>query len=62
MEFLFFIQQTVSLWLPFVYQVDPYFVNSIDLCRTNEIIKTGIYIKKSMEKLYSFFEKVMLFF
>ena len=51
----FFTQQTVSLWLPFVYQVDPYFVNSIDMCNTNEIIKTGIYIQKKHEKIIFFF-------
>ena len=42
----FFTQQTVSLLLSFVYQVDPYFVNSTDMC----------------SKLYSFFEKFWLFF
>ena len=42
----FFTQQTVSLLLPFVYQIDPYFVNSIDICSSNEITKTGIYNQK----------------
>ena len=58
----FFTQQTVSLQLPFVHQVDPCFVNSIDMCSTNKITKIGVFIKKSIEKLYSFFEKVWLGF
>ena len=44
----FFIQQSVSLLLPFVYQVDSYFLNSIDMCNANEITKTGyIYSKRA---------------
>ena len=49
---IFFTQQTVSLLLPFVYQVDPYFVRSIDMCSTNKITKTGIYIQKKHKKIY----------
>ena len=49
----FFAQQTVSILLPFVYQVDPYFVKSIDMCSTNEKTKTGIYIQKKALKNYS---------
>ena len=45
----FFNQQITSLLLLFVYQVDPYFVNSIDMCSTNEITKSGIYTKKSIK-------------
>ena len=63
----FFTQQTVSLLLPFVYQIDPYYVNSIDICSSNEITKTGIYNQKRHNiyiyiYIYSFFEKVWLFF
>ena len=31
MGFFFFSQQTASLLLPFIYQVDPYFVNYVDM-------------------------------
>ena len=48
MEFIF-THQTVSVLLPFVYQVDPYFVNSVDMCSTNEITKSGLYTKKSIK-------------
>ena len=41
MKLAFFTQQTVSLLLFFVYQVDPNFVKSIDMSSTNEISKTG---------------------
>ena len=34
----------MGLLLPIVYQVDPYFVNLVDMCSTNDIAKTGIYI------------------
>ena len=52
----------MSLLLPFVYQVDPYIVNSVDMCSANEINPRPVYIfRKSIKKLYSFFEKVYLF-
>ena len=52
-NFFFFFQKTVSLLLPFVYQVEPYFMNSIDICSTNQITETGIYIqKKSIKKIF----------
>ena len=41
----------MGLLLPIVYQVDPYFLNSVDMCSTNDIAKTGIYIfQKSIKK------------
>ena len=44
---LFFLtRQTLSLLLSFIHQADPYFVNSVDMCSTNEITKTGVYIQK----------------
>ena len=58
----FFTQETVSLLLPFVYQVDPYFVNSIDMCSMDEITKIYVFKKSTEKKLYSSFEKVWLFF
>ena len=58
----FFVKQTVGLLLPFVYQVDRYFLNPIDMSSTNEITKTGIYIQKEhYKKLYSFFENICFF-
>ena len=50
----FFTQETVSLLLPIVYQVDPYFVNSIDMCSTNGITKTGLHIQKKHKKIIFF--------
>ena len=53
----------MRLLLPFIYRVDPYFENLIEICSTNEITKTGVYIpKKHNKKLYSLFEKEMYFF
>ena len=52
----------MGLLLPFVYQVDRYFLNPIDMSSTNEITKTGIYIQKEhYKKLYSFFENICFF-
>ena len=57
MEFTFFTQQTVILLQPFVYQVN--FVNSVDMCSTNEVTKTG-YVFKKCEKIFFFlvFEEI----
>ena len=62
MKFAFFTQQSVSLLLPFVYQVDPYFVNSIDMCNTNEIKKTSIYIQIQHKKILFFLWKDLVIF
>ena len=55
MEFAFFTHQTVRLLLPFAYQVNPHFVNSIEMSKTNDITKAGIYIQKEHKKIISFF-------
>ena len=57
MEFAFFTQQTVILLQPFVYQVD--FVNSVDMCSTNEVTKTGYTFKKcKKKKIFLVFEEI----
>ena len=48
MEFALLTQQAASLLLPFIYQVDPYFVNSTDMCSTNDVTKTSIYTVELM--------------
>ena len=62
MEFAFFTQQTANLLLPFVYQFDPYFLNSFDMCSTNEIIEAGTNIQQEHKKYVISFKMFGYFF
>ena len=48
--------------MEFAYQVNPYFLNSIGMCSTTELTKTGIYIQKEHKKIIFFLWKGLVIF
>ena len=48
--------------MEFAYQVNPYFLNSIDMCSTTELTKTDIYIQKEHKKILFFLWKSLVIF
>ena len=53
---------TVTLLLPLTYWVNPYFVNSVDMCSTNKKTKTRIYIQKQHKNIIFFLRKGLVIF